>query len=133
MADFLDTFDWDFFATFTSHHELTLPSARRAMEGLHRKLNVVTGSTPVNEADRTRMFWVAEPFDCKEGFHTHALVKCGLGVNFENIKKTWEVVCGAKKLGTKARAQLRRYVPANGANYYVGKYIQKRLCDYDFL
>jgi len=67
-VDWLDKFSWDFFATFTTGHELTLPSARRAMEGFHEGMTKYFTDV--------KMFWVAEPFEVKEGYHTHALVKC---------------------------------------------------------
>lgn len=67
-VSWLDRFSWDFFATFTTGHTLTLRSARRAMEGFYNEIEPYFPDA--------RMFWVAEPHEVKDGYHTHALLKC---------------------------------------------------------
>jgi len=133
-ANYLQTFNWDFFATFTTRYSLTLPSARRVMERLH--------SRAANKYGGIRLFWVAEPFDCKDGYHTHALVflKDRLlkeipvkpEVDFTCLKQSWDIVSKSSPVDTNWTT-LKRYDPELGACGYVGKYILKKNSDYDLL
>lgn len=133
-ANWLESMEWDFYCTFTTDYELTLKSARRLMGRLHKKLN--------DNFSRSNFFWVAEPFDLKEGFHTHGLLKFhdrsyrnttvtdGRSLDFELLRKSWI------KVNPKSRgcfASLERFQPARGATSYVGKYLNKHRSDYDFL
>jgi hypothetical protein len=140
-ANWLNQNEWTYWATFTTRYELTLPSARRAME---RQFNLM------NKFGPTRMFWAAEPFDAKEGFHTHALLQVKNGIRYEDIIECWQIASGNRpKIGT-ARAAARKarmegekptwnrvdlqvYDPLKGAGAYVSKYITKRGSDYDLL
>ena len=148
-ANYLGTFDWDYFATFTTGYELTLKSARRSMGRFHDKMNNYGGST---------LFWVAEPFECKDGYHTHALLKlndrdlvdekrrivfssvadgtvCSYDIKesgFDVVKNTWQYVTRANEQNYN-RIELKRYNAKLGAKHYVGKYILKSRCDYDIL
>jgi len=149
-ANFLGTLEWDYFATFTTGYELTLKSARRAMERFHSKINQNHGGSV--------LFWVAEPFECKDGFHTHALLKLkNQNLVFENrrkvkttlvngsiidfniketgfdvVKNTWQLVTKANEENYN-RIELKRYNSKLGAKHYVGKYILKTRSDYDIL
>lgn len=133
-ADFLSRFDWTFFCTFTTPYTLTLKSARRMMEKYHKDVKMAGG---------TQLFWVAEPFDVKEGYHTHALMKVPEAWQFKNLVDLWQVAAGTKgKVKTDengkqskvhARIELKRYNPRLGARHYVGKYLMKTGADYDFL
>lgn len=93
-----------------------------------------------------RIFWVAEPFDLKEGFHLHALFayKPVKGQNWKRptttkngnkimldvalVNCTWEGVSGKGN-----RSTVLRYDKRKGARYYCGKYLMKNLSDYDFV
>ena len=133
-ADWLESMDWDFYCTFTTNYELTLKSARRIMGRLHKKLE--------DNYSSTRFFWVAEPFDCKEGFHTHGLlyfddrnyqntsVTDGRSLDFELLRKSWLKVNPST---ANSYAKLERFVPSRGASSYVGKYMNKHRSDYDLL
>jgi len=133
-ADWLESMDWDFYCTFTTNYELTLKSARRLMGRLHKKLE--------QNHSGTRFFWVAEPFDCKEGFHTHGLlhfddrsykntsVTDGRSLDFELLRRSWLKVNPSK---SNCYATLERFQPTKGATSYVGKYMNKHRSDYDLL
>lgn len=140
-ANWLNQNEWNYWATFTTKYELTLPSARRAMQ---RQFNLM------NKFGPTRIFWAAEPFDTKEGFHTHALIQVSDRIRFQDIIECWQIASGNRpKIGTslsaarKARREgeksnwnrvdLQVYDPKIGAGNYVSKYITKRGSDYDFL
>jgi len=133
-AEWLETTEWDFYCTFTTDYELTLKSARRLMTRLHKKLN--------SNYSQSTFFWVAEPFDCKEGFHTHGLLQFqdrtyknttvtdGRSLDFELLRKSWLKV---NPSSSKCYATLERFQPAKGATSYVGKYLNKHRSDYDLL
>ena len=132
-ANWLESQNWDFYCTFTTNYELTLKSARRIMIKLHDTLN--------KNHSRSRFFWVAEPFDCKEGFHTHALLHfndrdyqnisiSGNSLDFELLRKAW-LKCNPKK--SNAYCKLERFKKSRGATSYVGKYMNKHRSDYDLL
>lgn len=132
-ANWLEDQDWDFYCTFTTNYELTLKSARRIMVKLHDTLNKNHSST--------RLFWVAEPFDCKEGFHTHGLLYfhdrdyqntsiTGNSLDFELLRRSW-LRCNPKS--AKSYCKLERFQKSKGATSYVGKYMNKYRSDYDLL
>lgn len=123
-ANWLSTFDWQYFVTFTTRHELTLPSARRLMGEYHKELKKA-GSTP--------FFWVAERYELKDGYHTHALLKPPEYLNFGHLIEIYQVVSGAKKRNEHFRVQFLNYDKNRGAGYYVSKYITKNGADYDLL
>ena len=127
LGNWLNTFDWTHWATLTTKYQLTLKSGRRIATGFHRELS---------RAGDTKIFWAAEPFDLKEGYHLHALIKIPNILNFNNIIQTYQHVSGNKNLekGDKwNRIQLENYNPKLGASHYISKYITKKLCDYDVL
>jgi len=133
-ADWLESIEWDFYCTFTTNYELTLKSSRRLMKRLHNKLN--------DNYSRSKFFWVAEPFDCKEGFHTHGLLRFndrnyrnttvtdGRSLDFELLRKSWLKV---NPKSSNCYATLERFIPSKGATSYVGKYMNKYRSDYDLL
>jgi len=131
-ADHLSRTDWDFFCTLTTGYSLTMKSARRLMGNLHDRTSNYGGS---------QMFWVAEPFDTREGYHTHSLIRLndrsykdiendGRSADFELLRESWTIVRGRSKKGY---SDFERYNPALGAAGYVGKYIMKQHSDYDLL
>ena len=116
--------DWTYWATLTTRYELTLKSSRRIAVKFFKELD---------RAGNTRMFFASEPFDLKEGFHLHALIKVSDILSFKNIIDTYQVCSGNKHVEKEKwnRVQLEKYNPKLGAGYYVGKYISKDLSDYD--
>jgi len=124
FGEWLAPIPWNYWATPTTGYRLTMASARRSMHRLHDALD---------RFSPCQMFWASEPFDTKEGFHTHALIQSDLP--YKLIIDTWQKVSGNSKFekGKKwNRIQLDEYKPELGAGYYCGKYISKKLSDYDF-
>lgn len=75
------------------------------------------------------LLWASEPFDTKEGFHTHAMLKTFGDIQW--VAKAWQIASAGAKYGKNNRIDIQRYNPKLGANFYVGKYIGKRLSDWD--
>jgi hypothetical protein len=144
-ANFLQPINWDYFGTFTTGYKLTLPSARRSMERFIERLDQKHGGV--------EMFWVAEKFECKDGYHTHGLLRMKdrslFGRNVSHVKvdgstentkfpdvafpllrECWQIVTkgGGRKYN---RIELKRYNSKLGAAGYVSKYVTKELADYD--
>lgn len=132
FGSWLQTHNWTHWATFTTPYTLTLPSARRLMQRFgEMRVAPVPGATKVVKG----LFWAAEPFDCKEGYHTHALVELGPSIPFKAAINAYQVAAGNKKLSKAkwCRVQLRDYDPQQAAAFYVSKYISKKLADYDLI
>jgi hypothetical protein len=123
-ANWLSSIPWSHFGTFTTGYEMTLPTARRLMGSLHQQLT---------RAGPAPLFWVAEKFEVKDGYHTHALLKLPEAWRYKNVVDIWQKVTGAKKKGTWHRLDLQDYNPELGARHYVAKYITKQCADFDFL
>lgn len=130
-AEWLGTFEWDYWTTLTTRYKLTMPSARRAVEGLHKELK---------KAGECSIFFAVEPFDLKEGYHIHALLKVPKGYKYQHIVQVWQHVSGNKRKpketdseSTWNRVKLETYDKKRGAKGYVGKYINKDRSDYDLL
>jgi len=126
LADYLSTINWDYWCTFTTAYPLSLSVARRKMERFHNLCN----------ADQAAfLFWVAEPFDCREGFHTHGLLKCNNLLIKEALWDNWQHACGGKHENKDHRAQFKKYNPnqSKAVGRYCAKYITKGHSDYDFL
>lgn len=110
--DWLGGTDWEYFATFTTKYHLTLNSARRLMTSYSRRWL---------RRNDDRMFWVAEEFNHKTGYHLHALIRSELRAT--QIWKDW--------FDRHGRAQVLLYEPEVGAHGYVAKYVTKSIADYD--
>jgi hypothetical protein len=123
-ATWLSSFEWSHYATFTTGYEMTLPTARRLMGAYHSNIKRA-GSSP--------FFWVAEKFEVKDGYHTHALLKAPQAWHYKNLIDIWQKVSGGKKKGKWHRLDLQDYDSNLGARHYVSKYITKRCADFDFL
>lgn len=112
-GDWLNSWSWSYWTTFTTQYDLSLPSARRMSEKIGKY---------ALDGDDTYMFWAAEEFDVKDGQHIHALLKTNL---------TWDQV---RRFGLKrGRCYIETYDPKLGAGHYVSKYISKRMTDYDWI
>lgn len=123
-ANWLTPLPWSHWATCTTGYAMTLPSARRAMDRFHKFLS---------KAGKTEMFWAAEPFDAKDGYHTHALLNVPDAFHYKNIVDLWQKASGGTNLQKWQRIDLQRYDPTKGAGHYLSKYITKGISDYDFL
>lgn len=122
MANFIDTQSWDYYCTFTTSYEQTMKSARRSMVRFHER---------ANQTAPTTMFFACEPYDVKDGYHVHALVKSDLG--WKSMFECYQVTSGGKKLKQNQRAQISKYEVGMGGALYCAKYISKKLSDWDIL
>jgi len=124
-ARWLDGYEWDLFVTFTHRRKLTLKSARRAMEGYFKH---------VSRAGPTRMFWGAEPYELRDGFHTHALLKHPDIFKYKHLAHIWQRITGNKSCSLEkwSRVDLQKFDPSRGSGHYCTKYILKGLSDWDF-
>jgi len=127
-GSYLDHRQWQLWTTLTTGRELTLPGARRSINKLSQYLK--ENNYPAE------IFWAAEPFDLKEGYHLHSLIRfqdieCGQDnkPHYNALVKGWRQITG----DTTARIYSERYKQDKGAHYYVGKYISKSRCDYDII
>jgi hypothetical protein len=122
MSEFIDKMEWNYFATLTTSYEQTMKSARRCVERFHEKLN---------NSGSTTLFFAAEPYDVKDGYHVHALIKTD--IDFQNIVECYQVTSGGHKVGIHQRINLQKFRQGEGAAMYCAKYITKRLSDWDIL
>lgn len=132
LAAQLGSTDWQYWTTFTTAYPLTVKSARRRMEKVFNLLN---------PGGDSQMFWAAEPFDTREGYHTHALLKVPSLTTTKQIYDCWQYACGGAYTPDKLtdspqylnhRVSVEKFNPKMGAGGYVGKYIQKKGADYDW-
>lgn len=131
LSDYLQKQRWDYFVTFTTRYELTLPSARRLMERFMDR----TGQKSFTQQ---KLFWAAERFECKYGYHVHGLLETKL--DYQDIIQAYQIVTGKNSFECKWEDKnnwqaitLRKYNPSKAAAKYCAKYILKRYADYDFL
>ena len=91
-GNWLNNQEWDYYCTFTTRYTMSKEAARKSIERLSDFLTKQYGSKPI-------IFWVAEPFDTKYGYHLHALLKMQ-GKPTSNlayyIKKAWQIVSKGK-------------------------------------
>jgi hypothetical protein len=123
IGDWLRHQEWSHFVTFTTGYTLTSKSARRAMHRIHNSFDKQAPCT---------MFWASEPFDLKDGCHTHALVKVHSEMTFKTIHDLWQKASGGTAKN-KNRIDIQVYNSELGAGHYLSKYITKTLSDYDYL
>jgi len=132
--DYLEALPWTFFITGTTRYELTLKSNRRLQERFFEALCL----------RNSKMFWVSEPFDLKEGYHSHSLFYIPDNIEpfnpeseflFREIVNTWQWATGNKDLTKEnwSRIRIQKYDPKRGAGGYCGKYLFKTDADYDLL
>lgn len=129
LADYLQNQEWQRFCTFTTAYELTLPSARRLMQRFQDRVqDRVFNGSPV------RLFWVAEKFESKDGFHTHGLLN--YPKDAENVFDILPVITESYRIvaaQNDARVNFSRYNKSRAAGMYCSKYLLKRYADYDLL
>ena len=103
LAKWLQEQDWKRFVTLTTQYTLTIPSARRLNERFINRLRQEVFPS-------AKMFWVAEPFETKDGCHTHGV----LTYNRDDIPpqadelslldESYQIVSAARKKGKRYRA-----------------------------
>lgn len=122
MAQFIDSYDWNYYATLTTSYEQTMPSARRLAHRMHDR---------ANQSFETTMFFACEPYDVKDGYHIHALIKTEM--DYRSLIECYQVTSAGKKIGKHQRIDLQKYQRGMGGAMYCAKYITKKLSDWDFL
>lgn len=124
MAQFLSEKEWTHWVTLTTQNPLSLNSARR---GMVRLVNLLKSRIDFKEC-----FFAAEPFDCKVGYHLHALIngntKDQTTDMLYEIRYAWRQAIREPK----ARVSVTNYNSKLGATGYTSKYIQKQQSDYDY-
>lgn len=131
---YLESIPFTFYGTGTTRYSLTLASNRRLLERFYKAL-CIKGS---------KLFYVAEPFDLKDGYHSHWLFYIPNNIEpfnpdgdflFKTIINTWQWATGNKDLKKEDwnRIDLQRYDSKRGAGGYCGKYLFKQNSDYDML
>jgi len=133
----IETIPWNYFATFTTPYEMTLKSARRLMNKYHSAMTI--------EGRDDWIFWVAERFKLKDGYHLHALIKTSEPWNKESLwllyqdKSVYRGQVSNRKDGkvfNRCDIQ-KRDVKKSAASYMFKdvRYTAKDLfkCDYDLL
>lgn len=128
-GNFLGQTNWTFYCTLSTHNPLSIKSAQRYIEKTHEQLES-------NYNLKTQIFWVAEPFDSKYGFHIHCLVK----FDSEDPQKYKKVLNKAWQKATKGSygkkynwTNIVPYEASLGAKYYVVKRIGRNDIEYGFL
>lgn len=128
LSKYLANQEWNYFATFTTQYELTLPSARRLMERFHQESGKYAKAA---YGEDQRFFWVAEKFQCKDGYHTHGLIRTD--ASFDILCNSYQLVSAAKREGKHYRVHFSKYNPKQAAAKYCAKYLLKKCSDYDLL
>ncbi len=130
----LETIKWNYFATFTTPYELTLKSARRLMVKFHKAMKI-----PGRE---DWMFWVAEKYKLKDGYHLHALIKTSAPWDAESLWLLYQdkSVYNGQKSNRKDgkvynRCDIRKRDPKKSAVEYMLKdvrYVTKYMGRFDY-
>jgi len=145
-SDWINDQPWTNFPTFTTSYELTLPSARRLMERTHLAFKRYSGGD-------CRLFWVAEPFEVKDGYHCHGLLYLPDSMinskgylhrhHFQNLVDIYTKMAGSKLVANNGgklaydkrhRIDLQKFDGRRNAGAYALKYIMKAergQADYD--
>lgn len=139
LAGFLDKISFDYFCTFTTRKPISLFSTRRIAEKVCDQVHAGVHSS---------VFWCAEDFDVRDGFHFHALMKIDsltsprvyssgprgrLGhYTFEAYSKLDLFNWYHQKYGRCQIIDNREPDRQMAASHYVSKYVTKRITDYDF-
>jgi hypothetical protein len=128
-GNFLGQTNWTFYCTLSTRYSLSDVSAKRYIEATHELLQLKFNLN-------TQIYWVAEPFDSKYGFHLHCLVKFNCEEPHKHKKeliKAWQIVtngsCGKKYNWT----NIVPYDPKLGGRFYVVKGIGRDDVEYGFL
>jgi hypothetical protein len=132
--DYLQALPWTFFITGTTRYPLSLKSNRRLQERFFEALCLRD----------SKLFYVAEPFDLRDGYHSHSLFYIPANIKpwnpessflFREIVNTWQWATGNKDLTKEnwSRIRITKYDRKRGAGGYCGKYIFKENADYDLL
>lgn len=140
-VSWLESLEFSHFGTHTTKGTMTLRNARKLASGFYS--DMVSGKATGFKPESFSMFWAAEPFDTREGYHFHSLIKSSiLGMEDtylgkdENGKHLWKKgVLGHhwtnyKNLGHSRFEKIRGNQKVSN---YMSKYMLKNLADFDIL
>lgn len=147
---YLETIPWTFYLTGSTRYELTLKSIRRLMDRWYNGYFTESRQTglrywhPGIKIEGSMFFWVAEKFECKDGYHGHGLLYVPKTSSadqlfqidyFPALVNHWQQVTGnPDRDRSKWNAlNLRHYDKKKGAGGYCAKYVFKSDADYDML
>lgn len=131
FGDYLKSIYFDYFCTFTTPYKMTLPSARRAVERFGKLIE--------KYYPKYFMFWSAEPFDLKEGYHLHSLIKTNSNstttyLDKKVINEIWQIATKGSSIKAKSnKVDIRKYKAGKRGSNYFCKYIKRPHSDYDFI
>jgi len=115
LAGFLDSLDFNYFATFTTRKPIALKSTRRLAQRVGGHIGAGEVST---------YFWCAEEFDVRDGYHFHALID--MPHDPKLISSWYERSYGRCQIITNTKPGIKK-----AASWYVSKYITKGVTDWD--
>jgi hypothetical protein len=128
-GDLLGQTNWTFYCTLSTQKPLSVKSAQRYIERTHAQLQT-------NFNLETQIFWIAEPFDSKYGYHLHCLVKfnCKDAHKYKNeLIKAWQIVTKGSYGKKYNWTNILPYDANLGGRYYLVKGIDKNNIEYGFL
>lgn len=115
LGNFLNCVEFTHFCTFTTRKPITIASTRRIAENVAKY---------VDAGRSTSMFWAAEKFDVREGYHFHALL--------ETVIPAIDIFDWYyPRYGRCQIIDNRLPDRQQQASYYCAKYVTKQLADYD--
>jgi hypothetical protein len=128
-GNFLGQTNWTFYCTLSTQNSLSVKSAQRYIERTHEQLQTYYNL-------ETQMYWVAEPFDSKYGFHLHCLVKFDTTEAHKYKKeliKAWQIVTKGSYGKKYNWTTIVPYDANLGGRFYVVKWIDRDDIEYGFL
>jgi len=133
LAGFLDKISFDYFCTFTTRKPVSMFATRRIADQVCER---------VDAGIKSSVFWAAEEFDVRDGFHFHALMKFdsasnilvanGTTTRYEPFNKMDLFDWYYRKYGRCQIIDNREPDRQFAASHYVAKYVTKKITDYDF-
>lgn len=127
LAEFINDHSWTLWTTLSTGYELTLPSSRRSMNRMFERVS--------SRIPNTQLFWAAEKFDVKDGFHIHSLWSFDEAIwqgdtrsIYKQFVDDWRTTSNTQK----AAVYSERYKKDHGAHHYISKYITKQITDWDW-
>lgn len=128
-GNFLGQTNWTFYCTLTTHFPLSVKNAQSYIERTHELLE---SKFKLN----TQIYWVAEPFDSKYGFHLHCLVKFNCEEPHKHKKeliKAWQIVTNGSYGKKYNWTSIVPYDANLGGKFYVVKGMDRKDVEYGFL
>lgn len=124
LAKWLDSINWSLWTTMSTDYTMTLRSARRLISRMFQRV--------AKKYKNVKVFWAAEEFDLKDGYHLHALwfindLEWLDSKSYKEFVNDWRVVSKCDK----AVIYSEPYEKGKGAHSYITKYINRPLTCYD--